>query len=64
MVKVESLIIEFNVMPRWSLVGEYHVWWWALKSPVMILLSMFSSRLKRVVIVLSSMSVAKILGGI
>ena len=60
---VESLMIEFIVIPLWSFVGECHVWWWALKkSPVIILWSMFSSRLKRVVVVMSSMSVVEDLG--
>ena len=57
-------MIQFIVISLWPFVGECHVWWVVLKSPVIILLSMFSSRLKRVVIVVSSMSVVEDLGGI
>ena len=35
---VELLMILLMVMPLWSFVGECHVWWCALKSPVIILL--------------------------
>ena len=42
--------------------GKCHVWLWALKSPVIMLLSRFSSRVKRVVVLLLSMSVVEDLG--
>ena len=61
---VESFVILFIVIPLWSFVGECHVWWCALKSPVIMLLSRFSSRVKRVVVLVSSMSVVEDLGGI
>ena len=59
----ESLMMLFIVIPLWSLVGEYGVWWCALKSPVMISLCMLRSWLKSNVILLSSMSAVVVLGG-
>ena len=37
-VRFESLMRLLMVMPLWSVVGECHEVWWALKSPVIILL--------------------------
>ena len=64
MVKVESFMMLFMVIPLWSLLGENHVWWWALKSPVIMMLSRLSSWLNKVVVLLLSMSVVEDLGGI
>ena len=50
------------VIPLWSFLGKYHVWWWALKSPIILLLSRLNSWLKSVGVLLSSMSVVEDLG--
>ena len=50
-------------MPLRSLVGECHVWWCGLNSPMIILLFMLRSWLKRVVLFWPSMSIAMDIGG-
>ena len=35
----ELFILSAMSVPLWSVISEYHIWWWALKSPVTIVLS-------------------------
>ena len=35
----ELFILSALSVPLCSVIGEYHIWWWALKSPVTIVLS-------------------------